>query len=69
MIIYRSNAELVNGNGHVKSIELLWDDYDEVMRYFYSLREYSRCRMVEVYKMESTTDHVFKEVACIASYS
>lgn len=64
MIIYRSYAKLKN-----KTVELLWDDYDEAMEYFYGLRDYSRCEMVEVYKMESTTDHVFKDVACIASWS
>lgn len=69
MIIYRSYAELVNSNGDIKIVELLWDDYDEVMKYFYSLKDYSRCRLVEAWKMESTTDHVFKDVECVASWS
>lgn len=69
MIIYRSYAEIVSSNGNIKKVELLWDDYDEAMKYFFSLEEYTRCRLVEVWKMESTTDHVFKDAECVASWS
>ena len=68
MIIYRSYAEIVDSNGNVKIIELLWDDYDEAMKYFFSLEDYSRCRLVEVWKLRSQLDHVFKDVNCIANY-
>lgn len=69
MIIYRSHAEIVRSNGNVKVVDLLWDDYDEAMKYFLSLRDYTRCRLVEVWKMESATDHVFKDIECVASWS
>lgn len=69
MVIYRSYAEIVGSNGNVKIIELLWDDYDEVMKYFFSLKDYSRCRLVEVWKLRSQPDHVFKDEECVASWS
>lgn len=68
MIIYRSYAEIVDSNGNVKIIELLWDNYDKVMEYFFSLKDYSRCRLVEVWKLRCQPDHVFKDIYCIAKY-
>ena len=65
MIIYRSYAEL-KGN---KIVELLWDDYDEAMKYFYALRNYSRCNLVEIWMLRSQPDHVFKDEECVASWS
>lgn len=62
MTIYKSRAELIDG----KIIELLWDDFDEVMEYFNGLANYTRCIKVEVWEMESQPDHVFKDVERIA---
>lgn len=65
MVIYRSYAKLKGD----KVVELLWDDYDEVMNYYYGLKDYSRCLGVEVWKMRSQPDHVFKDEECLGSWS
>lgn len=65
MVIWRSYAELDNGK---KRVEILWDSEREVGIYFNSLRNYTRCNYVAVFRMESQLDHAIRDVGCILEY-